>query len=298
MSELPQVPMRVHRAEVVRVEQLTPWLRRIVLGGDGLADFESTGVGDEYLRVMFPPEGESEPALPVVEDGVFDFGQVDLALLRTYTVRHHDAEAGEVTIDFVVHEGGVASTWARSAEPGDVVGLNSPTAMYDAPAGLTWQVLAADAAALPALSRIIENTPAEVRTHVVLELPEGASPAPLPEHPALDVVRIVAGNGHGPSRLPEVVESLARPDGVGYVWVAGESKALRGVRRHLRHALKLPASAYKSVGYWIEDAERWTHDYDALDAETKAALDALWESGRPEEEIEDEYDERLTALGL
>jgi NADPH-dependent ferric siderophore reductase len=298
MPALPEVPMRVHRAEVVRVEELTPWLRRVVLGGPGLADFESTGVGDEYLRVMFPPEGETEPHLPVVEDGVFDFGQVDLALLRTYTVRGHDLAAGEVTIDFVVHEGGVASTWARHAKSGDVVGLNSPTAMYDAPAGLAWQVLAADAAALPALSRIIEGTPPEVRTRVVLELPDDTTDVPLPAHPGLEVVRIVSGNGHGPSRLPEVVESLNRPEGVGYVWVAGESKALRGVRKHLRHALKLPASAYKSVGYWIEDAEKWREDYDALDTETRAALDALWESDRDEEEIEDEYDERLTALGL
>ena len=123
-------------------------------------------------------------------------------------------------------------------------------------------------------------------------------PAPGHVNPSLEVVRIVAGNGHGPSRLPEVVESLARPDGVGYVWVGGESKALRGVRRHLRHVLGLPATAYKSVGYWIEDAEKWHEDYDALDADTRAALDQLWESGRPEDEIEDEYDERLTALGL
>lgn len=298
MSTLPQVPMRVHRAVVVRVEELAPWLRRVVLGGDGLRDFQSTGVGDEYLRVMFPPEGGTEPALPTVVDGVFDFGQVDLDLLRTYTVRDHDPATGEVTIDFVVHEGGVASSWARAAEPGDVVGVNSPTAMYDAPDGLQWQVLAADAAALPALCRVVETTPDHVRTRVVLELPDDSAEVPLPDHPGLEVVRIVAGNGHGPSRLPEVVQSLTRPDGVGYVWVAGETRALRGVRKHLRHGLGLPASAYKSVGYWIEGAEHWREDYDALDASTRAALEALWESGRPEEEIEDEYDERLTALGL
>ncbi|WP_369669230.1 siderophore-interacting protein, partial [Enterococcus faecium] len=94
------------------------------------------------------------------EDGVFDFGKVDMALLRTYTVRAHDPAAGEVTIDFVLHQGGVASSWARRAEPGDVIGLNSPTGMYDPPVDLAWQVLFADCAALPALSRIVENTPA------------------------------------------------------------------------------------------------------------------------------------------
>lgn len=48
----------------MRVEDLAPWLRRVVLGGAGLAGVESTGVGDECLRVMFPAAGETEPALP------------------------------------------------------------------------------------------------------------------------------------------------------------------------------------------------------------------------------------------
>lgn len=80
--------------------------------------------------------------------------------------------------------------------------------------------------------------------------------------------------------------------------MAGETKTLRGVRRHLRHELGLPATAYKADGYWTVRAEDWNASYNALDADTRAGLEALWEADRPEEEIEDEYDARLTALGL
>ena len=298
MTSLPELEMRVYRAVVVRVADLTPSLRRVVFGGPGLATFESTGVGDEYLRVLFPAEGQDEPVLPVVENGVFDYGAVDLGLLRTYTVRAHDPVSGEVTIDFVVHEGGVASTWARNAKPGDVVGLNTPTGLYDPPEGLDWQMLVADCAALPALARILDQTDPRVRTRVVIEVPDANHHLDLPYHPRSEVTWVHGGNGHGQSRLQEVVASLPRPDGVGYVWVSGETRVLRGIRSHLRRTLGLPASAYKAIGYWTDNAEQWRANYDALDEATRKSLEVMWESGRDEDEIEAEYDERLAALGL
>ena len=70
------------------------------------------------------------------------------------------------------------------------------------------------------------------------------------------------------------------------------------MRRYLRRDLGLPASRYKAVGYWIERAEEWHRRYDALDDETRRSLEAMWSADRPEEEIESDYDERLSALGL
>ena len=128
---------RVFRAEVVRVEDLSASLRRIVFGGPGLAEFTSGGSPDEYLRVVVPAAGQTEPVLPTVVDGVLDYGSIDMDLLRTYTVRRHDLDAGEVTIDFVLHDHGVVTTWARAVGPGAVVGLTLPTGMYDAPT--TWR---------------------------------------------------------------------------------------------------------------------------------------------------------------
>jgi NADPH-dependent ferric siderophore reductase len=302
MADAPGV--QVFRAIVVRVEDLSPSLRRIVFGGPELASFVSTGCPDEYLRVLLPPEGRSEPVLPVVRDGAIDYGTVDLSRLRTYTVRSVDTEAGEVSIDFVLHAHGVATVWARSAEPGDVVGLNSPSAMYDPPEDLAWQLLVADCAGLPALARILEQTPDGVRTRAVVEVPGEEHRIDLPDHPHAEVTWVYGGNGTSPSRLAEVLRTMPAPDSPyrskpgGYLWVAGESRALRGVRRHLRRELELPASRYKAVGYWIERGEEWSARYAALDEHTRRSLEALWETDRPEEEIESEYDERLTALGL
>lgn len=292
------LPMRVWTGTVVRTEWLTPAMRRVVLGGNDLAGYATTGVGDEYLRLIFPKQRGAEPVLPTVTAGCLDYNSIDLSTMRTYTVRRFEPATGEVTIDFVIHDGGVAAEWAKAAEPGDRVGLNTPDGMYDPPPGLQWQDLVADCAALPAAARLIETAPTGVRTRAYLEVPDSRHRMPLAVPPGVEVTWIHGGNGHGPSRLEQIVRGLPRDEGVGYVWVAGETKALRGVRKFLRRELGLPSSAYKTVGYWTDGAERWRAKYEALDTRTKAELEKIWESGADEGEIEIVYDERLARLGL
>ena len=293
------LPMRVWTGTVVRARDLTPTMRRVVFGGDGLAGYATTGVGDEYLRLIFPVDRKDDPILPTVTNGCLDYNSIDLATMRTYTVRAFEPATGEVTIDFVIHDGGVAAEWARAAQPGDRIGLNTPDGMYAPPAGLTWQFLVADCAAIPAAARLIEGAPRGVRTRAILEVPDPAHRLDLTAAPGVEVTWIYGGNGHGPSRLEQVVRSLPRPaDGVGYVWVAGETKELRGVRKYLRRELELPSSAYKTVGYWTDGAEKWRDRYESLDAETKTALDAIWETDADLGDIEIKYDEQLARLGL
>ena len=287
--------MRVFTGTVIRTRDLTPSMRRVVFGVSGYA---STGVGDEYLRLIFPARRGEDPILPAVTNGDLDYGSIDLRTMRTYTVRHFCPETGEVTIDFVIHDGGVAAGWARGAEPGDRLGLNTPAGMYQPAPGLAWQFLVADCAGLPAAARLLESAPPGVRTRAVLEVRGPAHRLDLTAGPEAEITWIYGGNGHCASRLEHVVRSLPRPGGIGYVWVAGETRELRGVRRCLRRELGLPSTAYKTVGYWTDGADKWRDRYDALDAETRAALEAIWDSGADEGEIEIEYDERLATLGL
>ncbi|SDC96816.1 siderophore-interacting protein [Glycomyces harbinensis] len=291
-------PMRVMHAPVVQVVDLTPAMRRIVFGGPNLVGYPTTGVGDEYVRILFPLAGEERPPLPDVAGDDLDYSTVQGDRLRTYTIRDADPERGLVTVDFVVHDGGLAASWAKTAQVGDVIGINTPKPLYDPPEGLQWQVLLADNAGLPAALRLVELTPAHVRTRLVLEVAEESHKTDLPAHPLLETTWIVGGNGHGPSCLDEAARGLQLPDGIGYVWIAGETKTLRGARKHLRRDLGLPASAYKALGYWTADAERWRERFAALDEATRAELDAMWDSGDDPEDIADAYEDRLDSLGL
>lgn len=312
--------MSIHRAEVIGTQRLSPGLVRITLAGPGLSDFVSTGVGDEYLRVFFPHGSDrSEVSLPYATEKAWDWpdGAVR-APMRTYTVRDHRPAHGtvgpEVDIDFVVHDGGVAAAWALAAAPGDVVGLNSPTGLYEPPDDLTWQLLVADQTGLPAAARLLADAPVGVRTRAVLEVPDPEHRIEVADGPDTEVRWVYGGNGHGPSRLDEVVAASLgatstdaepatgadRPSDLtgGYVWVAGETRCLRAVRKHLRHTLGLPSTRYKVIGYWTEDAEEWRDRFAALDQSTRDELMAMWDSDRDPDEIEDAYVQRLEALGL
>jgi NADPH-dependent ferric siderophore reductase len=177
---------------------------------------------------MLPPSGEDEPVLPLVENGTLDYGTADMSRLRTCTVRAFDPGATEVTIDFVLHQHGAATTWSRSAKPGNVVGLNTPTGMYDAPAILRWQILVADRAGLPALARILEQTPPTVRTRVVVEVPDAAHQLPLSHHHA-DITWVHGGNGHRPSRIEEIVLQARPARNIGSETYGKRTGALGGV---------------------------------------------------------------------
>ena len=293
------LPNRIFRAEVVETRRLTTGMLRVTFGGPGLTEFLSTGVGDEYLRVFLPADGKDEPTWPFPKGAHWDYPEgVEPSPLRTYTVRGFDADRGHVMIDFVVHDGGVAATWAQRAVPGDVVGLNTPTALYDPPADMSWQIVLADAAGLPAAARLLEQTAPGVRTRAVLEVTSAAERQSIAHHEGVEIVWVDGGNGHGPSRLEEILRAAELPVGSGYIWVAGETKVMRGVRRYLRQELRLPSGSYKVIGYWTAKAEEWTARYQALPEETLAELNALWEADRDEQEIEDEYIARLEALGL
>lgn len=291
----------VHRAVVRRVRPLSPGITRVVLGGDGLEGFVSTGVGDEYLRMWLPHEGETEPVLPEpsgAESWSFAEG-VTPSPLRTYTVRDWNEQDAELTIDMVVHGHGLAARWAADAAPGDVVGVNTPRGMYSPPADMSWLLLVSDAAGLPAAARILESVPAGVRVRVVLEVPDATHELPLELPPGAELTWLHGGNGVTPSRLDEIVRAAERPGEPGYIWVAGETRIMRGVRKHLRHELGLPPTAYKVVGYWTFDNEQWEAQYEALPADVLERIRAMWaDESRDEDDVEDEYDEVLERFGL
>lgn len=290
---------RIHTAEVTGVRRLGPGMVRVTLGGADMHDYPTTGVGDEYVRLFFPDEPEGEVRMPFLADRGWDFPEgVEPAPMRTYTIRAH--RAGEVDIDFVVHEGGLAADWALQARPGQRLALNPPQALYGRPAQARRQLLVADEPALPAALRIAELTAHEVDTTLLVEL-RARENALLIELGGEDPVRYRwlsgTGNGATPSQLVDALrrEEIAEDT---YVWVAGETRLTRQARSFLRHELSLPAAAYKCVGYWTDRAEQWRARYEELGEDFHERVRALYASDGDAEEVADEVQRMFEAVGL
>ena len=288
-----------HQATVVSRRPLSPAMLRLTLGGEGLDEFSYTGIGDEYLRLFFPHPQTGRLHLPRIEDGRWTYpdGGLDKIKCSTYTVRC--CTPGQVEIDFVLHERGLASEWAQQARPGDTITINNPRGLYTPPADMAWQLLVADAPGLPALSRILEQTPAHVQSRVFIEVAEPDHELDLPAHAGATVTWLhKSGNGVAPSRLEEVVRAVPLPPTPGYIWVAGEQKVVRSIRKFVRQELKLPPERYELVGYWTAGAEEWDARWEAIDPAIRAKIDASWHSGRDAEDVRDEYEATLDKFGL
>ena len=61
------------------------------------------------------------------------------------------------------------------------------------------------------------------------------------------------------------VTSRELPSEDRYVWLAGEARASRAARRHLRRGLGWPQADFYTCGYWQIDAETWNARYQEVE---------------------------------
>jgi len=159
--------------EVVRTEQLTPHLIRVVLGGKGFDTFVPNDNTDAYVKIVFVNDGVDVATLPhpLTMDSFNELPAQDRPTVRTYTVRRVDNERREISIDFVVHgEHGVAGPWAASATPGQPAYLTSPNGAYAPDPAADWHLFAGDEAAVPAIGAALEALPDNAIGQVFIEV--------------------------------------------------------------------------------------------------------------------------------
>jgi len=293
-------PLRLFTATVLGRSMVTPGMVRVTLGGEGLRELETTGVGDEYVRLFFPDLETGELVLPEVNDkGQWKYPEGKTpAHCECYTIRAF--RPGEIDLDFVIHDHGRASEWAQATKPGDVISIRQPYGIYEAPAGTDWVLFVCDATGLPALGRLVENLPAGVEARAIVEVPDASHEQVFETKADFRIVWLHgAGNGIAPTRLEEVVRTVSFPaDRNTYVWVAAESKGVRPIRRYMRHELGWGPSKYSVTGYWTANVEAWNAGWQALDANLRQQIDDLWVSGREHEEVADEVEAMMEKFGL
>ena len=215
--------------QVLRVTQPGPHVRRIAFGGDELAGFVSLSF-DDHVKLLLPVAGQAEP------------------VGRDYTPRHHDAAAGELTIDFALHGDGPATAWASQAAAGMRLQIGGPRGSFILPAALDWQLLVGDDTAMPAIARRLEELPAGSKVSVILQVVDPADRHALGDTPRFPVHWVAT-----PAECLEAVRAWSLPGGTGYAWCAGERGLVAECRRllvdekgHDRHAIR--ASAYWKRG--------------------------------------------------
>jgi NADPH-dependent ferric siderophore reductase len=291
------LPEAYFRAEVIEVTSLSSVMRRIVLGGDGLADYRSSGAPDEWLRLMVPPQPQQHVELPVKHGQQFHFANPQPSP-RWYSVRRWDAELHRVTVDVVVHEHGVATRWAESVRPGDQLLISQPHGR-GVNSDADWVLILADQTGIPAACRILESLSPHQHAHAVFEAPNEAATF-QPTSPA-DLKVCWAYNPFPatiPSPLSAAVRTIELPPGQGYVWMAGEAACARDVRRYFRHELKWRSQHFDIVGYWRPDQEAYQRRYREVEGRVAEVYEAGRRAGADSEDILDEVFSVMESRGL
>lgn len=231
---------------VSAIRPLTPHLVRITFAGPSLAEFVDDGP-DQRCKVFIPRADGSRASVPRGADWYPRWQAMpddERPTIRTYTVRAARPFAGELDIDFVLHgDSGPASAWACRAAVGDPVVIFGAYAEFDPPIHASWHLLAGDETALPAIAAIVERI-----TVPVLTIVEVADPGERLDFPAQWVYR-----SDGGSLLSAVTAAEFRVD-TPYCWVAGESGAVKAIRRHLVRERSIPAGLVEFMGYWKRGA--------------------------------------------
>jgi NADPH-dependent ferric siderophore reductase len=261
-------------AQVVRTSRVTPHMIRVVLGGDGLADFPVGAFTDHYVKLLFPPVGAPYGVPYDVEQLRADLPPELWPVTRTYTVRGWDAAAGELTVDFVHHgDEGVAGPWAAAAQPGDLIQLMGPGGAYAPHPDADWHLLAGDESALPAISATLERLPADARVLVFIEVAGSEEEqAEVGATGGVELVWVHRGEAAPGEALVAAVRGAHLPEGRGHVFVHGEAAAVRELRRHMRAERGLNPEFTSISGYWRrgDTEDRWQ----ATKPEWNAAIEA------------------------
>ena len=249
------------KLEVLGKRQVTPNMLRVSLGGSEMAGFPAEQTS-AYIKLR-----------------IFDAG-LGREVVRTYTVRSHDAE--RIDVDFALHEEcGPATLWALNASVGDHIIVGGPGPRKLVHTDADWYLIAGDMTALPAISGNLELLPDTARGTAVIEVTDKADIQDLRKPALFDVHWVVnphPGQNNGP--FIDKGRSIEWMEGRPSVWAACEFASMRALRDYFRGERGLGNDSLYVSSYWKagsnEDSHRVAKRQDASEPAWSQSSLADW----------------------
>lgn len=222
---------------------------RIVFNGNDLAGFNSPSF-DDHIKVFFPEKTGAELALPqMTDDGIVWPGGVRPAA-RDYTPLEFNG-IDSLTIDFYIHEGGVASSWANEAKLGDQIAMGGPRGSLIVPVDYACQIYVCDETGLPAFKRRYAEMQAQA-IHLLAYIDEATGRDYLGELPNVQVSWLGSGTMQADNLAPLTarLESIALPADDYFIWLTGEGEAVKLLSDYFTQGRGAHTDYVRAVAYW------------------------------------------------
>ncbi len=244
----PKLPKRVknelkfRELTVISKERVAGCFYRIVFASEQLAGFSSQGF-DDHIKVFFP-EGDGKVSLPEITSEGVVWGDGPRPVSRDYTPLAFDAGRNELTIDFYIHQGGVASSWAAAAKAGDTLTIGGPRGSLVIPTDYGWQLYVCDESGLPAVRRRLLSLPENITVRVMVNSHHSGTQSYLGEFANAEIEWLDG------ETLAEKLKTLTVPQQDYFVWITGEGEEVKKLSDNLQATQGLDADYVRAVAYW------------------------------------------------
>jgi NADPH-dependent ferric siderophore reductase len=240
--------------EVSHVETLTPHMRRVVFAGPALHGFLSAAP-DDHVKLFFPNRA-GQIVQPAMGPNGLEYPEgIEHSPMRDYTPRRFEADSSTLTIDFVLHGDGPASSWAAQAAPGQRIGAGGPRGSLMIADDFDTYVLVGDETALPAIGRWLEEMPEGAHAEVFVEIPGRDDRQALSSRASFNLTWLEREGADAASSdlLEKALQDFHAPQGDSFYWIAAESRRARNMRLFLAGERGVPKAWLKATGYWKHD---------------------------------------------
>jgi NADPH-dependent ferric siderophore reductase len=215
--------LKLREVTVARIDRVSPGFASITFHGEALVDFTSLSF-DDHVKFMFNDASGEQ-------------------VRRDYTPRRVDTDASEVDIEFALHGHGGAAEWARNATVGQRAIIGGPRGSMILPLAMDWHLLIGDDSALPAVTRRLEELPADACVDAVL-LVDAADRRNFVTRADARIYWVDSDDA-----LLQVLKELPLQPGAGLAWGGGEAALMARVRQVLVET-GMPRQAAKVSAYW------------------------------------------------
>jgi len=219
---------------------------RIVFSGSDLAGFHSPSF-DDHIKVFFPDTPGGALALPHMTDEGIVWPDGVRPAARDYTPLAFNG-SDSLTLDFYIHDGGVASSWASAAQPGDRIVMGGPRGSCVVPVDYACQIYVCDETGLPAFKRRYQEMQAQ-QIHLLACVDESIGRAYLGDLPDVTVSWLGSGNMQAEALTP-LLDPIVLPADDYFIWLTGEGAAVKQLSDYFTQQRAAHSDLVRAVAYW------------------------------------------------
>ncbi len=223
---------------------------RVDFSGPDLVGFVSPGF-DDHIKVFFPDAVSGVLHLPQISEEGIRWPDGVRPRSRDYTPLSFDSAAGTLTLDFFIHDDGVASQWAEQAKAGDVLGIGGPRGSLLVPEDYHFQLYICDESGLPAFRRRKQTMEGHL-TELFAFTDEATGTAYLEGLKGIKASWLGQGamQAEHLNGLLSALDTVPLPTDDYFIWITGEGEAVKKLSDYFIEHRGCDATCVRAVAYW------------------------------------------------